>query len=182
MMFVTLHQLCQSKNLSFLKHLNFNDVLFLTPLIVEFLIEILFFINENVIDNVKCIKFVIKSSTEFDVMMFIKVNCEFELRERKLNIFLKILLNFTSSRRDDFFISSIFSLIRLKAVIILRLMIMTFSSSCSVVIIFFLLYHFVNVDNVDSQSHEKNYAIFVYSFFNFHASATRIFNLLLNFN
>ena len=80
-MFVMLHQLCQSKSLSFLKHLNFNDVLLLTPLIVEFLIKILFFIDENVIDNVKCIKFVIKLSTEFNVMMFVKMNCEFELRK-----------------------------------------------------------------------------------------------------
>ena len=97
MMFIMLHQLYQSKSLSFLKHLNFNDVLFLTSLIIESLIKILFFVDKNVIDDIKCIKFVIKLSIEFNVIMFVRVNYKFELRKRKLNTFLKILLNFTLS-------------------------------------------------------------------------------------
>ena len=96
-MSVALHQLCQLKNLLFLKHLNFNDVLFLTFLMTEFLIEILFFVDENIIDDVKCTELVTKSSIEFNVMMSVKMNCESELRKRKSNTLLKTFLSFALS-------------------------------------------------------------------------------------
>ena len=96
-MSVTLHQLYQSIKFSYLKYLNFNDILFLMFLINEFLIKVLFFINENIIDDINCINFIIRSLIKFIIIMFVKINCELKLRERRSNILLRILLNFTSS-------------------------------------------------------------------------------------